>query len=67
MLRDRKIQFHDGNNKDPDWKLKQAVLIVVKGCLVVGLGVEQCWASGLLDSLLQILANTWTSTSFGAW
>jgi len=49
-VKDRKIAFNDPTNDDPDWKLKQAVLLIVKGSTVAGVGVEQYWQSGNLDS-----------------
>ena len=50
MSSDRKIKFHDGDSEDPDWKLKQVVLIIVEGLLVAGKGIEQCWITGKLES-----------------
>lgn len=52
-VRDRKMRFHDSSSLDPDWKLKQVVLLIVKGCCVAGKGVEQHWRTGLLAKGLE--------------
>jgi hypothetical protein len=52
-VKDRRIQFDDPNSNDRDWKVKNAVLLLVKGCNVSGVGIEQYWRSGLLESGLE--------------
>jgi len=45
----RRITFHDANNKDPDWKLKQFVLLTIKGASVHGKGIGEFWLAGKLS------------------
>lgn len=45
---DRKMRFHDEEAEDPDWKIKQLVLLLIKGCWVSGRGMEQYWQVGKL-------------------
>jgi Transposase IS4 len=53
-VRDRKLRFHDDSDeKHPDWKLQQALLLTIKGCQVAGVGVEQYWITGKLECGLQ--------------
>ena len=52
-VQDRHIIFHDPTNDDPDWKMKQAVLLIVHGVNVNGTGVEQFWRSGKLEGDLE--------------
>lgn len=52
-MKDRRIEFEDTNNDDPDWKVKQALLLLIKGLVVGGVGIDQCWRSGLLESGLE--------------
>ena len=43
-----RIKIHDSTKADPDWKVKQVVLLIVKGSAVPGNGMEQCWKAGCL-------------------
>ena len=50
---DRNIKFHDSNNDDPDWKLKQCVLLLVKGVKANGTGIDQFWRSGTVEGNIE--------------
>jgi len=47
-VKGRNIKFHDETNVDPDWKLKQFVLLTVKGATVHGRGTSEFWIAGKL-------------------
>ena len=51
-VRDRKITINDPNDPDPDWKIKQWLLLSVKAATVHGVGVETFWRSGILEGNL---------------
>jgi len=48
MVKGRSIKFHDAANEDPDWKMKQFVLLTVKGATVHGRGCGEFWIAGKL-------------------
>ena len=50
---DRKFTFHDDSNGDPDWKLKQAILLLCKGVKANGQGIDQYWRSGMLEGNIE--------------
>ena len=41
-----KIGFHDDTNKDPDWRVKQAYLIMIAAVCEIENGVENLWRKG---------------------
>lgn len=47
-VKKRHIKVHDSNNDDPDWKVKQVILLIIKGTTVTGNGMEQYWKAGPL-------------------
>ena len=42
------IKFHDEKNDDPDWRMKQFALMLIKGATVHGRGTSEFWISGKL-------------------
>ena len=46
-VKDRRLKFEDQDNDDPDWKVKQAVLSLIEGSVASGIGIDQCWRTGL--------------------
>ena len=52
-VRDQKIQFHDKDDQDPDWKIKQWMLLTVKGATCHGRGIETFWRSGMLEGNIE--------------
>ena len=49
----RKMKIHDANDVDPDWKIKQWLLLTIKGATVHGTGVETFWKAGMLEGNLK--------------
>jgi len=47
-VKGRNIKFHDPSNIDPDWKLKQFAMLVIKGATVHGKGAAEFWIAGPL-------------------
>ena len=48
-VKDRKIKIHDEDDDDPDWKIKQWLLLTIRGAAVHGIGIESFWRSGMLE------------------
>lgn len=45
-VKSRKIKFHDADADDPDWRIKQCILLLIAGVTVVDCGVSNLWKSG---------------------
>jgi Transposase IS4 len=45
-VKNDKIQFHDPNNEDPDWIVKQAYLLMLAAATEGDVGVENLWKRG---------------------
>ena len=41
-----KIRFHDNNDPDPDWMVKQCYLLITTGAMEILTGVSNFWKSG---------------------
>jgi len=41
-----KIAFHDENDPDPDWKVKQCILLVIPAAIEVRNGIQNLWKRG---------------------
>ena len=44
----KKTKFHDDTNEDPDWRMKQFALLLIKGATVHGRGASEFWIAGKL-------------------
>lgn len=46
MVKQRNIRFHDPSSEDPDWKIKQGLLLLIAAANEASVGVENFWKSG---------------------
>jgi len=49
MVKGWSIKFNDPSNDDPDWIMKQFVLLTIKGATLHGKGIHEFWLAGKLS------------------
>jgi len=63
-VKSHQIKFHDPDDPDPDWKVKQCYILLIAVATEMESGVENLWKSGMKRmhiTLTQILAGLWQS------